>query len=74
MARPGRGRGAAKGQQGRAGKEGGGRGEGKREGGGSSPRGSMIAATVHRITPRAKVVEERWERGRGSCCAGNKMR
>jgi hypothetical protein len=45
------------------GKGGEGRGEGKREGGGSSPRGSTIVATVHRITPRAKEVEERWERG-----------
>jgi hypothetical protein len=54
------------GQQGRAMKGGGGRGEGKREGGGSSPRGSMIAATVHRITPR----ERRWKRGRGSGYSG----
>jgi hypothetical protein len=46
--------------------------------GGSSPRSSTIAATAHRITPRAKEVEERWERGGreigGGCCAGNKMR
>jgi hypothetical protein len=38
----------------------------------------MIAAIVHRITPRAKEVEERWESGGrevgGGCCARNKMR
>jgi hypothetical protein len=38
----------------------------------------MIATTAHRITPRAKEVEERWESdGRevgGGCWAGNKMR
>jgi hypothetical protein len=61
--RPGGATGRGQGQQGRAGKGGGGRGEGKREGGGSSPRGSTIAETVHRITPSAKEVEERWERG-----------
>jgi hypothetical protein len=37
-----------------------------------------IATTVHRITPRAKEVEERWDRGGrevvGGCCVGNKMR
>jgi hypothetical protein len=38
----------------------------------------MIATTVHQITPRAKEVEERWERGGievgGGCCVGHKMR
>jgi hypothetical protein len=34
-------------------------GEERGRGGGSSPRGSTIATTVHRITHRAKEVEER---------------
>jgi hypothetical protein len=58
--RPGRGQGAAKAPP-RASRDALGREEGeegKREGGG----GSTIAATVHRITPRAKEVEERWKR------------
>jgi hypothetical protein len=49
--------------------------EGKeREGGGAHLGAWTIAATAHRITPRAKEVEERWERGGreigGGCCAG----
>jgi hypothetical protein len=56
-----------------AGEGGRGRGEGERERGESSPRGSTIAATVHRITPRAKELEERWKRGRGSCCVGKEI-
>jgi hypothetical protein len=59
-ARPGRGRAAKEGA--RPGRERGGReeeGEERGREGGSSPWGSTIVATVHRITPRAKEVEER---------------
>jgi hypothetical protein len=63
--------------QGAAGKREG-RGGGNRERDKGSPWGWTIAATIHRITPRAKKVEKRWERGGrevgGGCCAGNKMR
>jgi hypothetical protein len=38
----------------------------------SSPRGSTIATTIHRITPRAKEVEERWKRGRGKLLCGKR--
>jgi hypothetical protein len=41
-------------------------GEGGRERGGEAHLGIWrSAATVHRITPRAREVEERWKRGRG---------
>jgi hypothetical protein len=50
------------------------RGKTEREGGGAHLGAWTIAATAHRITPRAKEVEERWERGGreigGGCCAG----
>jgi hypothetical protein len=50
------------------------RGKTEREGGGAHLGAWTIAATAHRITPRAKEVEERWERGEreigGGCCAG----
>lgn len=50
------------------------RGKTEREGGGAHLGAWTIAATAHRITPRANEVEERWERGGreigGGCCAG----
>jgi hypothetical protein len=76
--------------EGRAGGRGGGRAgaarrarAGKREGeGGREERGGEAhlgirrpATTVHRITPRAREVEERWKRGRGKLLHGKrKMR
>jgi hypothetical protein len=73
----GRGRGG-QGARARLGREENGEEGGKREGGGGSPWGWTIAATIHRITPREKEVEDRWERGGrevgGGCWAGNKMR
>jgi hypothetical protein len=54
------------------------RGGGEREGGGAHLGAWTIAATAHRITPRAKEVEERWKKGGreigGGCCAGKQLR
>jgi hypothetical protein len=44
---------------------------GSEEGGGGAYLGIQRSViTVHWITPTAKEVEERWKRGRGSCCVG----
>jgi hypothetical protein len=54
------------------------RGKREREGGGAHLGAWMIAATAHRITPRAKEVDERWKKGGreigGGCCAGKQLR
>jgi hypothetical protein len=46
------------------------RGEGK--GGGAHLGIRRSAATVHRMTPRAREVEERWKRGRGKLLHGKR--
>jgi hypothetical protein len=66
-------RAAAQGAAGKGRAQGRGEGrEGRERGGGGEAhlRIRRSAATIYRITPRAKEVEERWKRGRGSCCVG----